>query len=83
MPYIRKERRKVLDKKIRAIGDSVLSYGDLNYVITKLLLGMDGDSYEDYQNLVGTLECAKQEFYRRQIVPYETKKMEENGDVYE
>jgi len=82
MPYIRQEKRKALDEKIRAISDGVLTYGELNYVITKLLLGMDGDSYEDFQNLIGTLECAKQEFYRRKIVPYEEKKRKENGEVY-
>lgn len=82
MPYIRQEKRKALDEKIRAISDGVLTYGELNYVITKLLLGMDGDSYEDLQNLIGTLECAKQEFYRRKIAPYEEKKRKENGEVY-
>jgi hypothetical protein len=82
MPYIRQEKRKVLDEKIRAISDEVSTDGELNYVITKLLLGMDGDSYEDFQNLIGTLECAKQEFYRRKIVPYEEKKRKENGEVY-
>jgi len=31
---------------------------------------------------MGALEGAKLEFYRRVVVPYEEKKMKENGDVY-
>jgi hypothetical protein len=33
--------------------------------------------------LVGVLECAKQELYRRILIPYEDAKIELNGDVYE
>jgi hypothetical protein len=28
------------------------------------------------------MTCAKDEFYRRVVVPYEEKKRKENGDVY-
>jgi hypothetical protein len=38
--------------------------------------------YDDYNSLIGTLECAKQELYRRKIAAYEDKKIEENGEVY-
>jgi len=40
-------------------------------------------SYSDYNALVGVLECAKLEFYRRAVAAYEDKKIKENGDVYE
>ena len=33
-------------------------------------------------NLVGVLECAKLELYRRLAAPYEDLKIEDNGDVY-
>ncbi|MBU2542645.1 hypothetical protein KJ785_03735, partial [Patescibacteria group bacterium] len=57
--------------------------GELNYSITKLLLALKGaGKYKDYNELVGALESAKLEFYRREIAPYEDIKVEENGDVY-
>jgi hypothetical protein len=32
--------------------------------------------------IVGALECCKQEFIRRKLNPYEDKKIKENSDVY-
>jgi len=40
------------------------------------------NNYADYNEVMGVLECVKQELYRRLIVPYENKKKEENGDVF-
>ena len=61
--------------------------GTLNYIITRLCdywtKDIDGKAnYERYNAVIGVLECAKQELYRRQIAPYEDEKCEENGDVY-
>lgn len=60
--------------------------GELNYVITDLLMKAledgGGVSYTRINALVGVLECAKMELYRRVAAPYEDKKKEENGDVY-
>jgi hypothetical protein len=61
--------------------------GTLNYIITRLCdywtKDVDGKAtYERYNAVIGVLECAKQELYRRQVVPYEDQKCEENGDVY-
>jgi len=57
--------------------------GTLNYIITRLCDFWLGDAnYEKYNQVIGVLECVKQELYRRQIAPYEDKKCEENGDVY-
>ena len=33
--------------------------------------------------LIGVLECAKLELYRRVAAPYEDDKIDENGDVYQ
>jgi len=33
-------------------------------------------------DVLGALEGAKQEFYRRKVVQYEENKIAENGDVY-
>ena len=38
--------------------------------------------YARINELIGVLECAKLELYRRIAVPYEDTKIAENGDVY-
>ena len=81
MPYIEKERREALDEVIYALPTS-LNLDELNYIITKILLCTYPQSYFEYCTLIGTLECVKQEFYRRMVAPYEDGKMKEHGDVY-
>ena len=59
--------------------------GELNFVITSLLdehILLNGCSYDTLNKIVGVLECAKLELYRRIIAPYEDRKCRENGDVY-
>lgn len=54
-------------------------------MITNLLIGylsFCGESYQTYNDMLGALECAKLELYRRKISPYEDTKIELNGDVY-
>lgn len=83
MPYISQKTRGVL--YCGAPPDSV---GELNYVITRLvddfLIRSNGGvpSYTNINAVIGVLECAKQELYRRVAAPYEDKKRAENGDVY-
>ncbi len=59
--------------------------GHLNYVISKLCNGFltDRHSYTNFNEVVGVLECAKQELIRRLLVPYEKDKCFENGEVYD
>jgi hypothetical protein len=83
MPYISKEERKALDERMENI--DFVSVGHLNYIITKLcqqFLEKSDKRYSDYNDIIGVLECAKQEFYRRSVSVYEDKKIKENGDVY-
>jgi hypothetical protein len=59
--------------------------GELNYAITRLCneyLIKNGKSYGNFNAVVGVLECAKLELYRRMVAPYEDQKKELNGDVY-
>lgn len=59
--------------------------GQLNYQITKLCLEYItemGRCYDNYNAVIGALECTKLELYRRMVAPYEDKKIEMNGDVY-
>lgn len=83
MPYIKKEDRDFL---ITFTGtESPSSAGELNYCITSMILGYQDKnklSYKTINEIVGVLECAKQEYYRRVAVPYEESKIRENGDVY-
>ena len=80
MPYINDQGKDALRK-----GEDMVGPGDLNYLITKMLLRyleQKGSSYQTINDVVGALEGAKMEFYRRVAAPYEDKKIKENGDVY-
>lgn len=87
MPYINKNKRKNYDKIIQEIlnilkkvpKDSV--DGELNYVISMILKGLYDQSYYDYNRAIGMLESVKQEYYRRNIAPYEDKKIIDNSDI--
>jgi hypothetical protein len=90
MPYIKKEDRKKFDSIIEDFVDALtehgfkpFSEGELNYVISKIIWGMfdTKPSYKLGNNLVGVLECVKQEFIRRKLNPYEDEKIKENGDI--
>lgn len=82
MPYIDKMRRQVL-KYMR--DNPPANAGELNFLITELVweyICLKGKKYQHFNDVIGALEGAKLELYRRQIAPYEDKKIEENGDVY-
>ena len=59
--------------------------GMMNYCISTLIsktLSAHGTNYALINELIGVLECAKLELYRRVASPYEDTKVQENGDVY-
>lgn len=79
MPYIKKEFRD----EARSCPENC---GELNYAFTMLAkeyFERTGAKYGSINDIVGALEGAKMEFYRRVAVPYEDKKIVENGDVYD
>jgi hypothetical protein len=81
MPYIRASTRE----KIALGMEPPITPGDLNYAITTLCLKylqLYGNNYAMLNEVVGVLECAKLELYRRVIAPYEDQKKLENGEVY-
>ena len=87
MPYINKDIRQNIDSYLNVflIDSTIANPGELNYVITKIIksyLEYKSKNYSDYNEVIGVLECAKLEFYRRAVSPYEDKKIKENGDVY-
>ena len=79
MPYIKTDRRIPLTMACPQ------NAGELNYALTKMVLGyiqQHGKNYQHISEVIGAFECAKLEFYRRLAAPYEDKKVAENGDVY-
>jgi len=86
MPYIKQERRiELFDIDALGEGSNAQSTGELNYLITHLInsyILYNAVSYKTINDVIGALECAKLEFYRRVAVPYEETKKAENGDVY-
>ncbi len=85
MPYINMEDRKKFENIIDEVLDiEVMTTGELNYLLTCICQCYQvnqGRSYTTHNDIVGVLECVKQEWYRRQTVPYEQEKIEDNGDV--
>lgn len=96
MPYVDELTRAYLDESIvtkvseRGV-DLAITYpavktaGELNYRLTMeciRYLQENGLNYSKINDIVGALEGAKMEFYRRVAIPYENKKIKENGDVY-
>jgi len=78
MPYIDPKRR--IDAEVLP-----RDAGELNFKFTKVILryiDFKGESYQTYNDIIGVLEGAKLELYRRKIAPYEDTKIKENGDVY-
>jgi hypothetical protein len=85
MPYITKEQREEIDGYIAnlcmRLGDDP---GERNYVITKIIhdyIAKTGLRYKNLNSAVGILECAKAEFIRTVVSPYEDEKIKENGNV--
>lgn len=85
MPYVSVEARDRLDS-----GEPPEGAGELNYAVTMLVdaylsraAEADGRTrYAHLNEVIGVLECAKLELYRRVAAPYEDGKREENGEVY-
>lgn len=89
MPYIDLKRKELFERELVRLMDKIhetgASPGDLNYIITRIAdfyASLNGRNYAVYNSIVGVLECAKLELYRRKVAPYEDTKIEQNGDVY-
>jgi len=87
MPYIKPKRQDEIDPFIEVLANSIggiQNEGELNYIITQLLIGfMPTDyHYSDLNTAVGVLACVKTEFERRVVALYEDLKRQENGDVF-
>lgn len=93
MPYIPPSDRSRYDSLVSELAGKVKQFvqdhkkspaGQLNYIISRLILEVYGDAlpnYTDFNEIAGILECAKLEMYRHHVGPYEQAKIEENGEV--
>ena len=86
MPYIKQDRRiKLQDVDKTPFFEDPITAGEINFLITRLIVDYWRNKMPNYQGIndvIGALEGAKLEFYRRIAVPYEDKKIKANGDVY-
>jgi hypothetical protein len=91
MPYVREELRQEIGDSIESLTETIHNHHDIdipglvNYVITQIVLSSLqprlGWNYNSLMQVIGTLECSKQEIYSRLVRPYEDSKIEQNGDL--
>lgn len=89
MPYIKSELRERLDYVVHQLeSPQGLIPGELNYLITKIVLAWLGPNpgyarnYSILSAARGVLMDVHDELYRRIMAGYEDRKCAENGDVY-
>ncbi len=93
MPYIPSSDRPIYDPQIKQLAESLARQpadrrkGHANYVITQILRKAwgvdraDNESYSSYADIIGALECAKHELYRRRLAAYEDTAIAKHGDL--
>lgn len=89
MPYIPQELRDRYEPALQELAQLLTdtgrispSNGEVNYVISSLLDRICGTNYDGRAEAIKALECAKLEFYRKVLAPYEDGKEKENGEVH-
>jgi len=95
MPYIKQDKRDVLDPAIEQLHQTLVDMeidddqnnmeGNINYAVTRLLMMVYGDRdstrYTQINDALGVLDAISKEYYRIVAAPYEDQKRFENGDV--
>lgn len=85
MPYIKQNRRTEIAESPEC-ANLAENAGELNWVITTICHNYileKGKSYSVLNEVIGVLECAKLELYRKVTAPYEDIKCKENGHISE
>lgn len=92
MPYIKQEKRDVLETAITAVVDGLRQLesdddqnnfeGNFNYVISSIIARCYNISYRSINDVQGVLKCVGDEYKRKVVDPYEAQKEFENGPVY-
>lgn len=89
MPYITQDSRQkyntLVDELTLKLEKNGNKIGDINYCFSRLIWSvfLKNPSYVLGNSLIGVLECIKLEMYRRLMGPYEDKKLNENGDLFD
>jgi hypothetical protein len=88
MPYIKPHYRPEIDKLVEPLAAHIKTLplekqdGAVNYAVTKVLKAVYAEgNYFTYNRSMGVLGALQQEWYRRDIAPYEDEKIKANGDV--
>jgi hypothetical protein len=84
MPYITQEQREKILLNINFQQLNINEQGELNFLITKMChhyLKQKTIKYASINDIIGVLECAKLEFYRKIVADYEDIKEMENGSL--
>jgi hypothetical protein len=79
MPYIPQSEKQHVDQD-----NLITTAGQFNYALNQLVsiyIEQNGFNYQTSNDIIGAMECAKLELYRRLVAPYEDKKILQNGDV--
>ena len=87
MPYIEQNARLDAHQGLKLEGTDFvpLNAGEFNFIISSFIenyIARNGKKYAVVNEMMGALECAKQELYRVVIGPYEDEKISQNGAVY-
>lgn len=88
MPYIKPQSRRPIDELLKPLTEYLSAVplekqdGAVNYTVTKILKAVyNNDNYFTFNRSLGLIGALQQEWYRREVVPYEDRKIKENGDV--
>ena len=89
MPYITRKNRNEIEPVLNPLLEQIKqgkfdSPGEINYMLTRIIktVLLDRPNYCGFNEMIGVLDCAKLELYRRMVAKYEDKKIQENGDIY-
>ena len=93
MPYLKQEDRVRLVDPLTDLIDAICINeangvgvaGQVNFIISVLVNSLwqgTKANYAGLNELMGAIECAKLEIYRRLAGPYEEKAAKRNGDVF-
>jgi hypothetical protein len=83
MPYIKKRERDKITKGLTLALEDIDTKGELCFAIYYLMkeFAEMEMNFDNASNAIAAADCAKLEFYRRILAPYEDQKIQENGDI--
>jgi hypothetical protein len=87
MPYIKQALRDNLDVEIQEVIDKIEEMdvesknGIVVYALYKIVKELYWHSFDEISDGIKVLECAKLEFYRKVLAPYEDIAIDRNGDI--